>query len=120
MNSTAPMRPTGNGPPSRREGTRGKGEMSKKRTGHFVVSTHWDREWYEPFQDYRFRLVNMMDELLDTLRQDPNSATSSLTPSHSDRRLLEIRPEREDEIRELAEAGRLRIGRGTSCRTSSW
>ena len=30
-----------------------------KRTGHYVVSTHWDREWYQPFQEYRHRLVNL-------------------------------------------------------------
>ena len=28
----------------------------------YVVSTHWDREWYEPFQHYRYHLVEVMDE----------------------------------------------------------
>ena len=32
----------------------------------YVIShTHWDREWYEVFQEYRMRLVRMIDRLLD-------------------------------------------------------
>jgi len=26
---------------------------------HYVLSTHWDREWYQTFQDYRYRLVEL-------------------------------------------------------------
>jgi len=32
---------------------------------HLVPHTHWDREWYEPFQVFRMRLVELVDELLD-------------------------------------------------------
>ena len=45
------------------------------RTAHLVVSTHWDREWYEPFQNYRMRLVSLLDEVFDTLDADPNFKT---------------------------------------------
>ena len=34
---------------------------------YVVSSTHWDREWYDPFQKSRFRLVRMMDHLLEVL-----------------------------------------------------
>ena len=36
--------------------------------------THWDREWYESFQGFRSRLVEMADALLDGLdrRSDYN------------------------------------------------
>jgi hypothetical protein len=30
-----------------------------------VVHTHWDREWYRPFQQFRARLVALIDEVLD-------------------------------------------------------
>jgi len=40
------------------------------RIAHYVRSTHWDREWYEPFQGYRMRLVSMLDEVLENLRKD--------------------------------------------------
>lgn len=29
---------------------------------HLVPHTHWDREWYEPFQRFRMRLVDLLDE----------------------------------------------------------
>ncbi|MFW9778364.1 MAG: glycoside hydrolase family 38 C-terminal domain-containing protein [Candidatus Heimdallarchaeota archaeon] len=32
-----------------------------------VPHTHWDREWYLPFQEFRFKLVNLIDTLLDIL-----------------------------------------------------
>jgi alpha-mannosidase len=82
-----------------------------KRTAHYVVSTHWDREWYETFQDYRFRLVNLLDEVLDLMAADERFAYWQ-----SDGQViliedyLEIRPERRGQIEQFARAGRLRIG----------
>src|SRR6478735_321446 len=29
-----------------------------------VPHTHWDREWYEPFQRFRLRLVDLMDDVV--------------------------------------------------------
>ena len=31
---------------------------------HYVLSTHWDREWYQSFQNYRFQLVRLWDQVL--------------------------------------------------------
>ncbi len=84
---------------------------STKRVGHYVVSTHWDREWYESFQDYRFRLVALLDEVLDTMQRDPRfryfqtDGQSIIIEDY-----LAIRPERAEEVRSLARDGRLRIG----------
>src|SRR5512142_1881312 len=39
--------------------------------GHYIASTHWDREWYEPFQYYRDRLVDVLDGAIDLLERDP-------------------------------------------------
>lgn len=33
--------------------------------------THWDREWWAPLQDFRIRLVELIDDLLDALDSDP-------------------------------------------------
>ena len=41
------------------------------RITHYVASTHWDREWYEPLQGFRMRLVSMLDEVFDTIERDP-------------------------------------------------
>lgn len=82
-----------------------------KRTGHYVVSTHWDREWYQSFQGYRHRLVKLMDELLDTMQREPAFRYFQLDgqaiPIED---YLELRPERQEQIRALAREGRLRIG----------
>ncbi|GMU20197.1 MAG: hypothetical protein AMXMBFR13_02960 [Phycisphaerae bacterium] len=84
---------------------------ARKRTGHYVVSTHWDREWYESFQDYRFRFVNLFDEALDMMKAKPEfryyQLDGQVIPVED---YLEIRPEREKEIRQLVAAGRLRLG----------
>ena len=31
---------------------------------HYVLSTHWDREWYQTFQDYRYRFVRLIDRII--------------------------------------------------------
>jgi alpha-mannosidase len=33
-----------------------------------VPETHWDREWYLPFQEFRAELVLMFDKLLEILK----------------------------------------------------
>jgi alpha-mannosidase len=33
--------------------------------------THWDREWYEPFQVFRFRLVEVLDDVIERAVSDP-------------------------------------------------
>ena len=76
-----------------------------------VPHTHWDREWYLPFQEFRLKLVDVVDELLALLEHDPSYRAFLL-----DGQLavvddyLEIRPENEERLRRLATAGRLTMG----------
>src|SRR4030067_1160930 len=42
-----------------------------KRTFVVVSHTHWDREWYRPFEGFRMRLVRVLDKLLGLLDRDP-------------------------------------------------
>jgi len=83
-----------------------------ERIGHIVPHTHWDRAWYLPFQKFRYKLVEMMDDLLDLLEQNPDTYPSfeldGQTVVLED--YLEVRPENADRIRALVEAGRLSIG----------
>ena len=44
------------------------------RTVAVVPHTHWDREWYLPFQAFRLRLVELLDDLLPHLEADPGYA----------------------------------------------
>ena len=43
-----------------------------------IPHTHWDREWYLPFQTFRLRLVALLDELLPALEADPAFAHFTL------------------------------------------
>lgn len=42
--------------------------MSKKYC--LISHTHWDREWYLPLENFRMRLVDLIDHLLDILEED--------------------------------------------------
>ena len=76
-----------------------------------VPHSHWDREWYEPYQTFRMNLVDMLDTLLDLLETDPSYAKFLLDGQMAvvdD--YLEVRPEAEERIRHLASSGRLTMG----------
>ncbi|HEX3981429.1 MAG TPA: glycoside hydrolase family 38 C-terminal domain-containing protein [Acidimicrobiales bacterium] len=76
-----------------------------------VPHTHWDREWYEPFQTFRLKLVRLVDGLLDQMEQD-----SSYRHFLLDGQLAviddyrEIRPENEARLAALTGAGRITVG----------
>ena len=38
----------------------------------FVPHTHWDREWYYPFEVFREKLVRLVDKLVGIMRDDPD------------------------------------------------
>lgn len=41
-------------------------------TLHVISHTHWDREWYRTFQQFRLQLVHLVDNLLTILDSDPD------------------------------------------------
>ena len=86
-------------------------ELPMPRIAHYVSSTHWDREWYEPFQGFRMRLVSMLDEVFDTFDCDPEFKKfymdGQVIPILD---YLEIRPENRERIGKYLTNGRLRIG----------
>ncbi|MGI8685620.1 MAG: hypothetical protein ACR2MO_11140, partial [Acidimicrobiales bacterium] len=45
------------------------GQRAQRRVA-IVPHTHWDREWYAPFQSFRLRLVDLLDEFLPLLERD--------------------------------------------------
>jgi hypothetical protein len=81
------------------------------RTVAVVPHTHWDREWYEAFQTFRLKLVDLVDELLPLLERDPAFAHFMLDGQMAAvDDYLEVRPEHEQRLRDLAENGRLGMG----------
>ena len=76
-----------------------------------VPHTHWDREWYAPFQEFRLNLVDVLDQLLAQLEREPSYRAFLLDGQMAvvdD--YLEIRPENEERLRHLATSGRLTMG----------
>ena len=86
-----------------------KGKGSRKA---IVVShTHWDREWYMPFQEYRFWLVELIDNLINVFDRKPNFKCFTLDGQTSIvEDYLEVRPEKLERIRRLVSEGRIHIG----------
>jgi alpha-mannosidase len=76
-----------------------------------VPLTHWDREWYEPFEGFLARLIQMMDTLIELAGADPPLAHFHLdgqTAMIDD--YLAVRPERREDIERLAREGRISVG----------
>ncbi len=77
---------------------------------YFVVHSHWDREWYQPFQRMRSRLLAMTDKMLAMLED------GTLPCFHFDGQTIvledyvELRPEMARPIAKLVKAGKLQIG----------
>ncbi|GIF71560.1 glycoside hydrolase family 38 C-terminal domain-containing protein [Asanoa siamensis] len=76
----------------------------------FVPHFHWDREWYEPFQVFRHRLVEAFDVVLETACRDPEFRFTVDGQTAAILDYLEIRPERAELVRQLAAEGRLALG----------
>ena len=83
----------------------------KKRKVHYTLSTHWDREWREPFQGIRYALVTLLDRVIEGLEDG-----RLLGPFQTDGQsiliddYLEIRPDRRAQVERLARAGKLVVG----------
>ena len=76
-----------------------------------VPHTHWDREWYLPFEQFRLHLGERVDGVLDTLETDPSFTSFTLDGQAivlED--YVEVRPENEGRLRALLVGGRLEVG----------
>ncbi len=78
---------------------------------HVISNTHWDRAWVYPFQETRLLLLEFMDDLLDLLERDPQFHSflmDSQTLAVED--YLDLRPEREEQVKRFVKDGRLIVG----------
>src|SRR5919112_3763045 len=76
-----------------------------------VPHTHWDREWYAPFEAMRFHLVRFFDELLDVVEAEPQLPVFLLDgQSVILEDYLEVRRDQRDRVARLVREGRLRPG----------
>ncbi len=87
-------------------------EDSEILIGHVTPHVHWDRAWYLPFQQYRYRLIEFVDDLLDLLENPeadyPSFEFDGQTVVLED--YLEVKPENRGRIEALVKEGRLGVG----------
>ena len=77
---------------------------------HLVPHTHWDREWYRPFQSFRMQLVDLVDRVLEMLEADSDFAFTLDGQLATIDDYLEIRPEQTERLKRHVASGRLAIG----------
>ena len=81
------------------------------KTIYYLNGTHWDREWYKSFQGFRYLLMDVLDEVIDTLEENPDFHLYMLdgqTAVLDD--YLEISPEQRCRLEKLIESGRIAVG----------
>lgn len=82
-----------------------------RQTAHIIPHTHWDREWYLPYEKHHVLLIGLMDTLLDALEQDPDYRSFHLdgqTIILED--YLQVRPEKQELLKRFIQEGRISIG----------
>ncbi|WP_182200302.1 alpha-mannosidase [Paraliobacillus salinarum] len=78
---------------------------------HIISHTHWDREWYLPYEKHHMQLIDLMDTLLETLK-----TTAGYKSFHLDGQTiilddyLQVRPEKREELKHFIQEGKIHIG----------
>lgn len=78
---------------------------------HIISHSHWDREWYMPFEYHRSYLVQLIDDCLELFETDPDfkgfhlDGHTALVEDY-----LEIKPQNEEKIKTLIEEGKFSVG----------
>jgi len=84
--------------------------QTRPTTIHLVPHTHWDREWYRPFQSFRMQLVDLVDRVLEMLEAEPEFTFTLDGQLATIDDYLEIRPHQAQRIAGHVRSGRLAIG----------
>ncbi|WP_339789135.1 alpha-mannosidase [Paenibacillus sp. FSL R7-0313] len=85
--------------------------MTKKKRAHIISHTHWDREWYLPYEKHHMRLIQLVDSLLDQLDEGSDYKSFYLdgqTIIIDD--YLQVRPEQKERLEKHIRNGRIVIG----------
>ena len=78
---------------------------------YYFNATHWDREWYRPFQYFRGMLLENVEKILWTLKNIPRYQAfvfDGQTIVLED--ILEIRSDLKNTLRSEIQRGKLKIG----------
>lgn len=85
-------------------------KKQKKKTVIAYAHTHWDREWYREFEEFRTRLIEVFDDVIQKLEANelPSFYFDGQTSALED--YLEIKPQKKPLIEKLIKEKRLFIG----------
>ncbi|GAA0373682.1 alpha-mannosidase [Paenibacillus motobuensis] len=78
---------------------------------YIISHSHWDREWYLPYEQHHMRLIQLVDDLLELCENDPEFKSFHLdgqTIILDD--YVQVRPEKKPLLEKYIREGRLKIG----------
>ena len=75
-----------------------------------ISHTHWDREWYQTFEVFRLRLVDLIDRCLDLLKNNSDYIFHLDAQTIVIEDYLEIRESKREQLAEYIQQGRLIVG----------
>ena len=81
-----------------------------KKTVYAYVHTHWDREWYRDFEEFRVRLVEVFDDVLEKLSRKELKAFYFDGQTSALQDYLEIKPQNENLVKRFIKEKKLFIG----------
>ncbi|WP_339248100.1 alpha-mannosidase [Paenibacillus sp. FSL F4-0243] len=84
---------------------------ASKTVVHVISHTHWDREWYMPYEAHHVKLIETINSLIETFESDPDFKSFYLdgqTIVVED--YLQVYPEKREIIQRLCDAGKLSLG----------
>jgi len=81
-----------------------------KKKVFLYIHSHWDREWYREFEEFRLRLIEVVDDIISKLEKNeiPYFYFDGQTAAVED--YLEIHPEKQENIEKLIKNKKLAIG----------
>jgi len=82
-----------------------------KKNVHIISHSHWDREWYMPFEYHRFHLIELIDTCMKLFETDLDFRGFHLdghTALLED--YLEIKPQSKEKLRQYVQEGKFAIG----------
>lgn len=72
-----------------------------------ISHTHWDREWYFTFEQFRYRLVKLMDNLLEIMEKDPKYIFHLDAQTIVLEDYLKIKPRNKEKLEKYIREGRI-------------
>ncbi|MBS6195852.1 MAG: alpha-mannosidase [Clostridiales bacterium] len=78
---------------------------------HVISHSHWDREWYLPFEEHRGRLLKLMDDCMEAFSEGDtfkNFHLDGQTIALED--YLEVYPDKKEELKKYVQDGRFKVG----------